>query len=88
MHRIEAGFGRVRRERNEPRVLDLDLLDYAGEVSASGQEPALPHPRLRDRAFVLLPLRDVAPEWRHPVSGESIDALITTLPVPQPIERL
>ena len=88
LHQIEARFGRVRRERNEPRVLDLDLVDYAGRVSGTGQEPALPHPRLHDRAFVLLPIRDVAPGWRHPLSGESVDALIARLPPAPSIVRL
>jgi 2-amino-4-hydroxy-6-hydroxymethyldihydropteridine diphosphokinase len=88
LHRIEASFGRVRRERNEPRVLDLDLLDYAGRVSEPGEEPVLPHPRLHDRAFVLLPIRDVAPGWRHPASGQSVDTLIAALPTGQAIVKL
>lgn len=59
----------MRRERNEARVLDLDLLAYGAVVSAPGEVPILPHPRLTERAFVILPLADVAPLWRHPVSG-------------------
>lgn len=86
LHRIEARFGRTRRSRNEPRSLDLDLLDYEGRVRAAA--PALPHPRLHQRAFVLLPLRDVAPDWRHPVSGAGVDALIAALPPGQEIEPL
>lgn len=81
LHRVEDDFGRVRVERNEARVLDLDLLDYAGKVRAGG--PVLPHPRMHERAFVLLPLRDIAPDWRHPVTGEGLDALIRALPVGQ-----
>jgi 2-amino-4-hydroxy-6-hydroxymethyldihydropteridine diphosphokinase len=81
LHRIEANFGRVRLERNEPRSLDLDLLAYDDrvEIGATGG-PILPHPRLSDRDFVLLPLRDIAPEWRHPVTGKTVDALIAALP--------
>jgi 2-amino-4-hydroxy-6-hydroxymethyldihydropteridine diphosphokinase len=87
LHRTERRFGRERRTRNEPRVLDLDLLDYDGRVDSSASM-ALPHPRLHERAFVLLPLRDVAPGWRHPVSGKSIEALIAELPAGQQIERM
>lgn len=69
LHEIEASFGRSRRRRNEARVLDLDLLAYHDRVSAPGQSPVLPHPRLAERAFVVLPLGEVAPDWRHPASG-------------------
>ena len=88
LHRIEDRFGRKRRMRNEPRVLDLDLLDYDGRVLPAGTGPMLPHPRMHERAFVLLPLRDVAPHWRHPVSGEFVAALIDRLPPEQRAERL
>ena len=87
LHRIEQRFGRVRRARNEPRVLDLDLLDYDGQVRP-GERAVLPHPRLHERAFVLLPLRDVAPGWRHPTLGRAVDELIAALPPGQQVERL
>lgn len=91
LHQIEDLFGRVRRDRWGPRTLDLDLLDYRGMiVPASGLRGpeagigplplALPHPGMAERAFVLLPLRDIAPGWRHPVTGESVDGLIRRLP--------
>jgi len=86
LHRVEQRFGRVRRQRNEPRVLDLDLLDYDGLVQRDGA--VLPHPRLHERAFVLLPLRDVAPGWRHPSLGRGVDELIAALPPGQRVERL
>ena len=86
LHRVEARFGRVRRRRDEPRALDLDLLDYDGLVRAA--PPVLPHPRLHERAFVLLPLQDAAPGWRHPVSGKSLAELIRSLPGGQHAERL
>jgi 2-amino-4-hydroxy-6-hydroxymethyldihydropteridine diphosphokinase len=79
LKRIELDFGRRRGVANEARTLDLDILDYEGRV----QEEAglvLPHPRLHERAFVLLPLRDVAPHWRHPKLGKTISALIVALP--------
>jgi len=87
LHRVERRFGRVRRDRNEPRVLDLDLLDYDGLVEQGGAT-VLPHPRLHERAFVLLPLRDVAPHWRHPLLGRTVDELAAALPPGQRVERL
>jgi 2-amino-4-hydroxy-6-hydroxymethyldihydropteridine diphosphokinase len=82
LHDVEASFGRVRRERNEARTLDLDLLDFDGLVRDSNVAPVLPHPRLEQRAFVLAPLADIAPEWRHPVSGRSAADLLAALPDP------
>ena len=84
LHRIEARFGRARGIRNEARVLDLDLLDFDGQ---SNQNPSLmlPHPRMHQRAFVLFPLRELCPNWCHPVSGNSIDNLIAQLPSCQKI---
>lgn len=83
LHAVEQAFGRVRRQVNEARVLDLDLLDYGGLCRGDG--PVLPHPRMGERAFVLLPLRDVAPDWRHPVDGRSLADLIAALPADQGI---
>ena len=79
LHGVEAEFGRVRRERNEARVLDLDLIAYDDLVLPGPDSPILPHPRMHDRAFVLLPLADLAPDWRHPVSGLAIKTLIARL---------
>ena len=66
--------------RDEARVLDLDLLAYGRKVSAPGAWPVLPHPRLSERAFVVLPLAELAPDWRHPVSGLSAAELAAKLP--------
>jgi len=89
LHRVEAGFGRVRRRRNEARVLDLDLLAH-GKTVSGGEDggPVLPHPRMETRAFVLLPLAEVAPGWRHPATGRSVEALIADLPSDQAIRPL
>lgn len=81
---IEREHGRERSRPNAPRTLDLDLVDAGGKVlsaPAAGGRPALelPHPRVQDRAFVLLPLADVAPDWRHPVSGARVADLIARL---------
>ena len=80
LHALEMSFGRTRHAKNAPRPLDLDIIDYDGKVSTPGEAPILPHPRMAERAFVLLPLCDVAPGWRHPVSGLGIDELIAALP--------
>ncbi|MBI1237116.1 MAG: 2-amino-4-hydroxy-6-hydroxymethyldihydropteridine diphosphokinase [Alphaproteobacteria bacterium] len=76
---VESRFGRRRGERWDSRTLDLDLIDYHGLVM---ETPALtlPHPRAGERAFVLLPLAEIAPHWVHPVSGTAISDLISRLP--------
>ena len=79
LHEIERRFGRVRRERNEARPLDLDLLAYDDVVRVGGAL-LLPHPRLHERAFVLKPLADVAPEWRHPILARTAVELLSALP--------
>lgn len=86
LHTIEAEMGRLRREANAARVIDLDLLDYNGITSA--EWPLLPHPRIAERAFVILPLMDIAPDWSHPVTGQTIEALRADLPTDQKIRVL
>ncbi len=86
LHGIEDEAGRARPYPNAPRVLDLDLIDLGGRVLA-GPAPVLPHPRAEGRAFVLLPLAEVAPGWVHPLLGRPVEALIAALP-PQEIRRL
>lgn len=88
LHAVEAAFGRARTVPNAARPIDLDLLDFKGEIAAGGPGRAtLPHPRMADRAFVLLPLADLAPQWRHPVSGRSVRSLIEALPADQVATR-
>ncbi len=79
LHAVERAFGRVRSVPNAPRALDLDLIDHGGAVRGEGA-PLLPHPRMAARAFVLLPLAELAPDWRHPVDGTPITTLIARLP--------
>ncbi len=75
LHAIEYAAGRRRGIRWGPRTLDLDLLDYHGLIRRpayplfGGKRPLLlPHPGIRERLFVLKPLAEIAPEWRHPES--------------------
>jgi 2-amino-4-hydroxy-6-hydroxymethyldihydropteridine diphosphokinase len=84
---VERQFGRLRSERNAARVLDLDLLDYQGQVTET-PSLLLPHPRLHQRRFVLQPLAEIAPDWRHPLSGLTAEQLLSRLVAKQPIERL
>ena len=89
LHDVEQAFGRVRTVANAARMIDLDLLDFQGKTAVGGPGQAiLPHPRMAARAFVLRPLADLAPAWRHPVSRKPIQDLLAALPVDQTIERL
>ncbi|MBM3317285.1 MAG: 2-amino-4-hydroxy-6-hydroxymethyldihydropteridine diphosphokinase [Candidatus Eisenbacteria bacterium] len=72
---VEAGLGRARGERWGPRTIDIDLLLCGGE-EREGAALSLPHPRLHERAFVLAPLAEVLPEWRHPRLGRTARDLL------------
>lgn len=87
LHTIEKDFGRVRLVRNEARVLDLDLLAWNDRIVQS-ENLTVPHPRLHERAFVLLPLHDLDPHWRHPVTGRSLSAMIADIPPEQRAQPL
>ena len=77
LHELETAFGRKRSVPNAPRSLDLDLLDFAGLVDDGPVR--LPHPRMAERRFVLEPLQAIAPGWRHPVSGCTVEELLRAL---------
>jgi 2-amino-4-hydroxy-6-hydroxymethyldihydropteridine diphosphokinase len=86
LKRIERRAGRTRTRAMAPRALDIDILDHGGR--RMGWPPRrrergrliIPHPELHARAFVLVPLLDVAPAWRHPVLGLTAKALLSRLP--------
>ncbi len=71
----EHAFGRTRSVHWGPRTLDLDIVDFAGIVSADGGI-ITPHPRMHERAFVLAPLAELDPDWRHPVTHAPVAALL------------
>ncbi len=82
LHRLERRAARARGERWGARTLDIDLLDWHGRVVGSTMERgsrtelgfkplSLPHPGIEKRPFVIVPLAEIAPEWHHPISGET-----------------
>lgn len=77
---VEAGFGRERPQPRAPRTLDLDLIFYGGEIIDT---PGLtvPHPRFRERRFVLEPLAEIAADWVDPVTGKTVGVLLRELAV-------
>ncbi|MEE8475209.1 MAG: 2-amino-4-hydroxy-6-hydroxymethyldihydropteridine diphosphokinase [Myxococcota bacterium] len=86
LQEIEAEAGRVRSGRNAPRTLDLDLL-FHGERKLDEPGLCIPHPRLHERAFVLEPLRDIAPDWVHPTLHRSVQELAERVREPAAVRR-
>ena len=89
LHDVEHVFGRCRGERNAERTLDLDLLAYGNVTRDSSAAVEVPHPRMHERAFVLRPLAELAPWWRHPRLGLTTLEMLASVPpdqVAEPIE--
>jgi 2-amino-4-hydroxy-6-hydroxymethyldihydropteridine diphosphokinase len=84
---VEARFGRERGPPNAARTLDLDLLDHDRKLCET-EALILPHPRLHRRRFVLAPLCDIAPDWRHPRLGLTASELLAALPAGEGVRRL
>ncbi len=84
---IEARIGRIRTKRNSARVLDLDILDF-NSMHIELENLIIPHQRMHQRAFVLIPLQEIREDYIHPVTKEPILNLIKKLPVEQEINRI
>jgi len=76
---IERDLGRERPFAGAPRTLDLDLILYGETVLDEAPSLIVPHPRFRERRFVLEPLSEIAPDWRDPVTGRTVEELLRNL---------
>jgi len=83
---IETKMGRVSGKRNSPRPIDIDILFYGDQVMETPQL-VIPHPRIAERAFVLVPLAEIAPGLKHPVSGQTMKELLGGITEKQGIFR-
>lgn len=82
---IEAELGRRRTTVNAPRTIDLDVIAHDMNVVTGDarHHVTVPHPRMQGRAFVLLPMAEIAPDWRHPITNETLGDMIAALPAGQ-----
>jgi len=87
LQQVENEFGRVRTIRNAPRIIDLDLISYNSEILDS-PELIVPHPRMQDRAFVLYPMNEIAPNWINPTNNKTVDCMKNELTDTQKIRVL
>ena len=79
---IEKKLGRIRSKKNDPRICDIDIIDYKSELinfNYNNLNFTAPHRKLKERNFVLYPLQEVVPDWHHPQTKEHIDTLIDNL---------
>ena len=89
LKRIEREMGRNPGAGAQPaaRTIDIDIVAY-GQLVASSPELTIPHPRLAERRFVLEPLRELTPDWRHPVTRLSVTEMLSALRDPSAVRRL
>lgn len=87
LHAIERRMSRTRKVRWAARTLDTDILDYRGRIIGR-DDLSLPHPRMAQRIFVLEPLAEIAPLWRHPETGEGVQSLLRRVRPGETIMRI
>jgi len=75
---IEKKIGRFKTKKNDPRVCDIDIIDFNGVV-INNKDLSLPHPRCHNRNFVLFPIKEIDPKWTHPIFKKNVDFLINQL---------
>ena len=76
--KIEKKLGRTRIKKNEPRTCDIDIIDFNGKI-IKNDELETPHPRLHLRNFVIYPLKEIEPNWFHPIYNKNIDSFFKEL---------
>ena len=74
-------IGRKKKSNNISRIIDIDILDFKGEIV--NEKLILPHPRMHSRKFVLTPMKKIAPNWKHPIYKKKIDFLLTKIKTKQ-----
>ena len=84
---VESMFGRVRSVDDAPRTIDLDIVAF-NDLVVETEKLTIPHPRLAQRAFVVLPVQDLSAHWVHPKTGQSVNVLRELLPPDQDIEAM
>ena len=75
---IEKKIGRMKNVKNSPRVCDIDIIDFCGEIINS-KDISIPHKKCHNRNFVLYPIRQIDPEWKHPIIKKNVNFLIKKL---------
>ena len=75
---IEKKIGRLKTKKNDPRVCDIDIIDFKGLIKST-RLLRLPHPRSHTRNFVLYPIKEIDPNWTHPIFKKNVDFLINEL---------
>ena len=85
LKKIEKRVGRIKKNKNEPRVCDIDIIDF-NRIFLKKRNLQLPHPRLHERNFVLFPLKEISPMWEHPVLNRKINYFINKLNITKHIE--
>ena len=84
---IEKSMGRIRTEKNAPRVIDIDILFFNNEI-ITRSDLTVPHPEIQNRRFVLTPLYEIAPQMIHPLLNKSIEQLLLMCPDPLAVKKI